>query len=131
MMGEDRGSSNNNDDEKVEVNIYPLNSYYFGSKDSIPFKDHSLHHRLQRIKSKFVYFSFYYAFLYSIYISLSLFYWTMFLFCCCDCECFIIALMHVECELVWKLLWWLVLYHFPLEQVVLLLLKNWNKLQIW
>jgi hypothetical protein len=68
MMGEDRGSSNNNDEEKVEVNIYPLNSYYFGSKDSIPFKDHSLHHRLQRIKSKFVYFSFYYAFLYSIYI---------------------------------------------------------------
>ncbi|WJX28391.1 Pre-mRNA cleavage factor Im 25 kDa subunit 1 [Trifolium repens] len=52
-MGEDRGSSNNNDDEKVEVNIYPLNSYYFGSKDSIPFKDHSLHHRLQRIKSNF------------------------------------------------------------------------------
>lgn len=43
------------DDEKVEVNIYPLNSYYFGSKDAIPSKDHSLDDRLQRFKSKFVF----------------------------------------------------------------------------
>lgn len=50
-MGEN-GIRDDDDDEKVEVNIYPLNSYYFGSKeDAIPSKDHSL----QRFKSKFVF----------------------------------------------------------------------------
>jgi hypothetical protein len=48
-MGEN--GTRDDDDEKVEVNIYPLNSYYFGSKDAIPSKDHSL----QRFKSKFVF----------------------------------------------------------------------------
>ncbi|XP_020220928.1 pre-mRNA cleavage factor Im 25 kDa subunit 1 [Cajanus cajan] len=35
-----------NDDEKLEFDIYPLNCYYFGSKDPIPFKDPTLSHRL-------------------------------------------------------------------------------------
>jgi len=48
------GENGIRDDEKVEVNIYPLNCYYFGSKDAIPSKDHSLD-RLQRFKSKFVF----------------------------------------------------------------------------
>ncbi|RHN73579.1 putative NUDIX hydrolase domain, cleavage/polyadenylation specificity factor subunit 5 [Medicago truncatula] len=48
-MGEN-GIRDDDDDEKVEVNIYPLNSYYFGSKeDAIPSKDHSL----QRFKSNY------------------------------------------------------------------------------
>ncbi|XP_004513457.1 pre-mRNA cleavage factor Im 25 kDa subunit 1 isoform X2 [Cicer arietinum] len=41
------------EEEKVEVKIYPLNCYYFGFKDSIPSKDHSLHDRLQRIQSNY------------------------------------------------------------------------------
>ncbi|XP_058727761.1 pre-mRNA cleavage factor Im 25 kDa subunit 1 [Vicia villosa] len=50
-MGADHGENGGSDDsEKVEVNIYPLNSYYFGSKHAIPFKDQD---RLQRFKSNY------------------------------------------------------------------------------
>lgn len=48
------GETNDEDDERLEVDIYPLSCYYFGSKDAIPFKDHSLADRLQRMKFKFV-----------------------------------------------------------------------------
>jgi len=50
-MGENGIRDDDDDDEKVEVNIYPLNCYYFGSKHAIPSKDHSL----QRFISKFVF----------------------------------------------------------------------------
>ncbi|CAK8531995.1 unnamed protein product [Lathyrus sativus] len=53
-MGTDHGENGeSHDSEKVEVNIYPLNSYYFGSKHAIPSKDHSLHDHLQRFKSNY------------------------------------------------------------------------------
>lgn len=41
-----------NEDQNLEFDIYPLSSYYFGSKDAIPFKDFTL----LRIQSKFLFF---------------------------------------------------------------------------
>ncbi|CAI0387409.1 unnamed protein product, partial [Linum tenue] len=35
------------------VDIYPLSSYYFGSKDALPFKDETLADRLYRMKSNY------------------------------------------------------------------------------
>ncbi|KAL5098301.1 hypothetical protein RYX36_002628 [Vicia faba] len=53
-MGADQVEIGGRDDsDKVEVNIYPLNSYYFGSKHAIPSKDYSLHDHLQRFKSNY------------------------------------------------------------------------------
>ncbi|XP_061359739.1 pre-mRNA cleavage factor Im 25 kDa subunit 1 [Gastrolobium bilobum] len=45
--------SDDDESESVELDIYPLSSYYFGSKDPIPFKDHSLADRLHRMKSNY------------------------------------------------------------------------------
>lgn len=84
---ENRGSHDDDDDDDgdgddvrrvlpLEVDIYPLSCYYFGSKDAIPFKDHSFPDRLQRIKSKFVFFSFLSFFLFSLQ-----FYFHRFSFC--------------------------------------------------
>ncbi|XP_047171002.1 pre-mRNA cleavage factor Im 25 kDa subunit 1 [Vigna umbellata] len=42
-----------NEDQNQEFDIYPLSCYYFGSKDTIPFKDHTLHHHLLRIQSNY------------------------------------------------------------------------------
>ncbi|KAJ1439886.1 NUDIX hydrolase-like domain superfamily [Sesbania bispinosa] len=41
------------DDQSLQLDIYPLSSYYFGSKDAIPFRDHSLADRIQRMKSNY------------------------------------------------------------------------------
>lgn len=49
------------DDQNLELDIYPLNCYYFGSKLAIPSKPHSSPHHLQRVKSKFVRFLFLFA----------------------------------------------------------------------
>lgn len=61
-MGEEEmvnSAAKDDDEERLEVDIYPLSCYYFGSKDAaIPFKDHSLADRLQRMKFKFVFFLF-------------------------------------------------------------------------
>ncbi|CAJ1975776.1 unnamed protein product [Sphenostylis stenocarpa] len=46
------GNSGNHD-QNLELDIYPLSNYYFGSKDSIPFRDLTLHHRLLRIQSNY------------------------------------------------------------------------------
>ncbi|KAJ1437155.1 NUDIX hydrolase-like domain superfamily [Sesbania bispinosa] len=40
------------DDQSLQLDIYPLSCYYFGSKDAIPFRDHSFADRIQRMKSK-------------------------------------------------------------------------------
>ncbi|CAL5184740.1 unnamed protein product [Lathyrus oleraceus] len=49
-MGAEQGENGgSHDSEKVEVNIYPLNSYYFGSKHAV----FSKHHSLQRFKSNY------------------------------------------------------------------------------
>ena len=45
--------------QSLELDIYPLSSYYFGAKNSIPFKDETLADRLSRMKSKFVFFFFF------------------------------------------------------------------------
>ncbi|XP_044470910.1 pre-mRNA cleavage factor Im 25 kDa subunit 1-like [Mangifera indica] len=48
-----RGSleNENTSDQRYVLDIYPLSNYYFGSKESIPFKDETLHDRVQRMKS--------------------------------------------------------------------------------
>ena len=45
-----------NDDQSLEFDIYPLSSYYFGSKDAVPSKDLTLVDRVLRMKSKFGFF---------------------------------------------------------------------------
>lgn len=44
---------NGNSDENLEFDVYPLSSYYFGSKHALPFKDLTLDDRLLRIKSNY------------------------------------------------------------------------------
>ncbi|KAK4257836.1 hypothetical protein QN277_007371 [Acacia crassicarpa] len=44
------GSSNH---QSLEFDIYPLNGYYFGSTNAIPFKDETLADRIQRKKSNY------------------------------------------------------------------------------
>ncbi|XP_027902204.1 pre-mRNA cleavage factor Im 25 kDa subunit 1 isoform X2 [Vigna unguiculata] len=48
-----RNENGGNEDQNMEFDIYPLSSYYFGSKDAIPFKDLSLHNHLLRIQSNY------------------------------------------------------------------------------
>lgn len=45
-----------NDDQSLEFDIYPLSSYYFGSKDAFPSKYLTSADRVLRMKSKFVFF---------------------------------------------------------------------------
>ncbi|KAJ7955930.1 Pre-mRNA cleavage factor Im subunit like [Quillaja saponaria] len=60
-MGEEVGivAMNNNhhengsDDQSTVLDIYPLSSYYFGSKEAIPFKEETLADRTQRMKSNY------------------------------------------------------------------------------
>ncbi|XP_040860736.1 cleavage factor CFIM-25-like protein isoform X5 [Glycine max] len=42
-----------NDDQSLEFDIYPLSSYYFGSKDAVPSKDLTLVDRVLRMKSNY------------------------------------------------------------------------------
>ncbi|PON84455.1 Cleavage/polyadenylation specificity factor subunit [Trema orientale] len=39
--------------ESLVIDIYPLSSYYFGSKEAIPFKDETLADRVRRMKSNY------------------------------------------------------------------------------
>ncbi|KAK7328978.1 hypothetical protein VNO77_23119 [Canavalia gladiata] len=48
-----RNQNRESDNQNLEFDIYPLSSYYFGSKDAIPFKDHSLSDRVLRMKSNY------------------------------------------------------------------------------
>ncbi|KAJ9183785.1 hypothetical protein P3X46_007595 [Hevea brasiliensis] len=40
-------------DQGFLIDIYPLSSYYFGSKDPLPFRDETLADRVQRMKSNY------------------------------------------------------------------------------
>ncbi|KAH7572101.1 hypothetical protein ACOSP7_015117 [Xanthoceras sorbifolium] len=44
---------NSSDQRSYVVDIYPLSSYYFGSKDAIPFKDETLADRVLRMKTNY------------------------------------------------------------------------------
>ncbi|KAB2604206.1 cleavage and polyadenylation specificity factor subunit 5-like [Pyrus ussuriensis x Pyrus communis] len=65
-MGDERGSSHvsdsnsldhhDNDDQSRTLDIYPLSSYYFASKEAIPVKDETPADRLHRLKSKYLFF---------------------------------------------------------------------------
>lgn len=44
---------NGRDDIRRVLDIYPLNGYYFGSKDPIPSKEESFSDRTLRMKSKY------------------------------------------------------------------------------
>lgn len=93
------------DDRSLEFDIYPLNGYYFGSKDAIPFKNETLAERVQRMKSKFVFFSlslslfrisfcnFYVSVLLSYFIVLIHFFFQFVL---------LLAMLLMDYELVWK-----------------------------
>ncbi|XP_027338845.1 pre-mRNA cleavage factor Im 25 kDa subunit 1 [Abrus precatorius] len=48
-----RNRNSESDDQNLELDIYPLSSYYFESKLPIPFKDHSLADRVLRMKSNY------------------------------------------------------------------------------
>ena len=54
--GNGRESNGNGDGGEqsgsLVLDIYPLSSYYFGSKEAIPLRDETLADRFQRIKSK-------------------------------------------------------------------------------
>lgn len=53
--------TDNNNHQSTVIEIYPLGSYYFGSKDPIAFRDETIADRVQRMKSKYslsVFFSF-------------------------------------------------------------------------
>lgn len=55
-MSDEMGASvpiNGSDRNGYVVDIYPLSSYYFGSKEAIPFKDETLYNRVLRMKSKY------------------------------------------------------------------------------
>lgn len=45
-------SSGDGDYSDNVLDIYPLNHYYFGSKDAVPFKEETLADRLSRMKLK-------------------------------------------------------------------------------
>lgn len=45
-------SSGDGDYSDNVLDIYPLNQYYFGSKDAVPFKEETLADRLSRMKLK-------------------------------------------------------------------------------
>lgn len=45
-------SSGDGDYSDNVLDIYPLNHYYFGSKDAFPFKEETLADRLSRMKLK-------------------------------------------------------------------------------
>ncbi|KAL5572424.1 hypothetical protein UlMin_022021 [Ulmus minor] len=48
------GRENSSDQNRSFVlDIYPLSSYYFGSKEALPFKDETLADRVQRMKSNY------------------------------------------------------------------------------
>lgn len=47
----DNGGGGGGDQSRV-LDIYPLSSYYFGSKDALAFKDETLADRIQRMKSQ-------------------------------------------------------------------------------
>ncbi|KAM7515686.1 hypothetical protein LguiA_005269 [Lonicera macranthoides] len=42
-----------NDNQDLVLNIYPLNNYYFASKEAVPFKDETIADRILRIKSNY------------------------------------------------------------------------------
>ncbi|KAA8523282.1 hypothetical protein F0562_009705 [Nyssa sinensis] len=44
---------NNSSDRSHVLDIYPLSNYYFGSKETLPFKDDTLADRVQRMKSNY------------------------------------------------------------------------------
>uniref|UniRef100_A0A5B7BZG3 Pre-mRNA cleavage factor Im 25 kDa subunit n=1 Tax=Davidia involucrata TaxID=16924 RepID=A0A5B7BZG3_DAVIN len=46
-------NNNNSTDHSHVLDIYPLSSYYFGSKEALPFKDETLADRVQRMKSNY------------------------------------------------------------------------------
>lgn len=50
----DGSGENYYDGNNYVVDIYPLNRYYFGSKEAVPFKDESAADRLLRMKLKYV-----------------------------------------------------------------------------
>lgn len=45
--------TDNNNHQSTVIEIYPLGSYYFGSKDPIVFRDETVADRVQRMKSNF------------------------------------------------------------------------------
>ncbi|KAJ0089742.1 pre-mRNA cleavage factor Im 25 kDa subunit 1 [Pistacia vera] len=49
----DSHETENTSDQSYVLDIYPLSSYYFGSKEPIPFKDQTLDDRIQRMKSNY------------------------------------------------------------------------------
>ncbi|RDX61809.1 Pre-mRNA cleavage factor Im 25 kDa subunit 1, partial [Mucuna pruriens] len=52
-FGQMHNRNGESDDERLQLDIYPLSSYYFGSKDAIPFNDPTLPDRALRIKSNY------------------------------------------------------------------------------
>lgn len=57
-----------NVDASNVLDIYPLNHYYFGSKEALPFKEEeTLDHRIQRLKFKYIFSPFLLFFYLSIY----------------------------------------------------------------
>lgn len=58
VSGSNSVDHNHNDDQGRQLDIYPLSCYYFGSKEAIPLKDETLADRVQRLKSKYYFFSF-------------------------------------------------------------------------
>ncbi|XWS17448.1 hypothetical protein CRYUN_Cryun33cG0068700 [Craigia yunnanensis] len=62
-MGDDMGveaatinDHSSSGDHRKEIDIYPLSCYYFGSKETIVFKDETLSDRISRMKSNYVAF---------------------------------------------------------------------------
>ncbi|WCJ42731.1 Cleavage and polyadenylation specificity factor subunit 5 [Euphorbia peplus] len=49
----DNNSSSMDNEGNFVIDIYPLSSYYFGSKDALPFRDETLADRVRRIKSSY------------------------------------------------------------------------------
>lgn len=53
INGNVNSNDNGSDRSSYVVDIYPLSSYYFGSKEAIPFKDETLYNRVLRMKSNY------------------------------------------------------------------------------
>ncbi|XP_020424922.1 pre-mRNA cleavage factor Im 25 kDa subunit 1 isoform X2 [Prunus persica] len=53
VSNDSNGLDHDNGDQSRILDIYPLSSYYFSSKEALPIKDESVADRLQRMKSNY------------------------------------------------------------------------------
>ncbi|XP_021805048.1 pre-mRNA cleavage factor Im 25 kDa subunit 1 [Prunus avium] len=53
VSNDSNGLDDDNGDQSRILDIYPLSSYYFSSKEALPIKDESVADRLQRMKSNY------------------------------------------------------------------------------